>query len=574
MILTVAFGALVAAVAFGISKPLSPLRLTIAAAVGAFLGFVFAYFNVYPESYRDDAGILGVALLLGGLRPRLGGRRATFIPSGKAGVGGAVLLLLLLTSFVPLTAWGASTIDEPVYIGLQTRATTGNAPSLANASDARVMTWGHASELLARGYSEDASFLDANAYSVQARTYPDFVGGKFLWVHPTAPETSKWLFGGITASKVLYVENNPANVTPQTITGKLAVQLDGAFWPDRVARHAMNAGELRYSLQDVALQLDDSFHPYWIAYLSEIDWRGQPHLEKLLVIDAYTGAEESYTPANAPAWLEQVYPESYVYQWADYWGGQREGLLYRLFNAARLVEPDDVTVRYIRLENTTYWLLPMRQLGSNQLGGYILVNTRTGDARFFDRFDRSLIDYETAYNQLQAIMASGEATKGAGAIRLEVSEGYLYPIQMADGTQRDAYVFPLWERLKVAQFAIIDARDFNTKRVFASSIEDALRTFSGLSLPGTNVTDEATKLLPLLGGAVDGGKAVVNLNGTLYRVTTADLSGGKRHEADREMDELTYAIAEVGRGKDVTLEVRTEGGRVVDVTYPGLSWGT
>ena len=39
-----------------------------------------------------------------------------------------------------------------------------------------------------------------------------------------------------------------------------------------------------------------------------------------------------------------------------------------------------MTVRYIRLENQTYWLLPMRQLESSQLGGYILVNTRTGAA--------------------------------------------------------------------------------------------------------------------------------------------------------------------------------------------------
>ena len=67
-------------------------------------------------------------------------------------------------------------------------------------------------------------------------------------------------------------------------------------------------------------------------------------------------------------------------------------------------------------------------------------------------------------------MASGEASKGAGSIRLTVSEGYIYPIRMVDGSVRDAYVFPLLEGLKVSRFAVIDAHDYNNRRVFKDTI--------------------------------------------------------------------------------------------------------
>ncbi|HWH07738.1 MAG TPA: hypothetical protein VNX21_00965, partial [Candidatus Thermoplasmatota archaeon] len=304
-----------------------------------------------------------------------------------------------------------------------------------------------------------------------------------------------------------------------------------------------------------------------------------PHMAKLLVIDANTGEERQYAPDEAPDWLEIVYPETYVYTWADYWGQHREGFVYRWFNAQGLVEPDDVTVRYIRLENQTYWLLPMVQLKAHNLGGYILVNTKTGAATFYDRFDRALVDYETATAQLQAIMASGAATSGAGSIRLAISEGYLYPIRMADGSVRDAYVFPLLEGLKVARIAIIDARDYNVYRVFAPNVAEALRQFSALSgtggaaLPPIPLDNATATPMRVLDGVVRDDRAIVDLDGKLYTVTPDDLAAGERTEPQREYDELTLAIARAARGIDVTVEVRLSEGRIVDVTLPGVAWG-
>jgi hypothetical protein len=578
MILTVLLWVVLAVVAFGLRRPWSPRRAAEAAIGGLVVGFVLAYFNAFPGSLRGVATLLALALLVAGVRVFRGMRPMATRPLHRAlpAAGALLLVALLLTGLFPYTSWGASTVSEVVYDDLNANQIKGPAPALTNAADVRVVPWDLASQLVVRGYGQDASWLDTTPDLLQSHTYPDTVDGQFVWDHAPAPETAKWLLGGRVADKVLYVANDASNLTPEAVPGNLAVNVDGTFWQHRVARYAEDHGELRFVLQDVALQLDDAYHPYWIAYLATLDWRGQPHLAELLVVDAQTGAERDYAPQDAPAWVEMVYPESYVYQWAQYWGLHRMGFLYEWFNAQGLVQPDDVTVRYIRLENATYWLLPMRQLSSANLGGYILVNTRTGAATFYDRFAAQLVDYDTAYTQLQAIMASGEATKGAGSINLAVSEGYLYPVKMADGTVRDAYIFPLLEGLKVSRFAIIDAHDYNNKRVFADSIQDALAQFA-LFTAGSlaNATGNATAVaMRVTDGLVESDHAIVALNGTYYRVLPSDLADGQRHDAVHEYDELALAVARAQRGEDVTAEVLVDAGRVVDFTLPGVTWGS
>lgn len=577
MLLTVLFGAVLGLIAFGLTRPADLRRMIGAAVLGALAGLVAAYFNVYPGSVRAALSLLAVALFASNMR--FGGR---FVPSEPLiprlqWVAGAIIILLLATSLFPYTQAGAKSVSNPLYEDLNNNIVTDAAPALPSAADVRVVTWDLAANIVQRGYANDTSFLDTTDPVVLRHTYPDTVNGEFIWVHAPTPEISKWLFGGRTADKVIYVKNNATDLDPRVVPGTLSVHVDGRFWQDRVQRYAEDHGEFRYALQDVALQLDDDYHPYWIAYLSRIDIRNQPHLEKLILVDAYTGEEQTFAPEEAPAWIEQVYPESYVYYWAQYWGTYREGIMYRWFDAKVLTEPDDVTVRYILLGGQNYWLLPMKQLNGAVLGGYILVNTRTGDATYFDRASQSLVDYTTAYNQLQAIMASGEATGGQGQIRLTISEGYLYPIRMRDGSIRDAYVFPLLANLRVANIAIIDAKEYQASGVFASSVERAIQLFAnrmgGPLEPDVNETPREPVQLELREGTVSDGRALVNLNGSFFAVTRDDLAEGDRLEPQREFDELVLAIARVDRGESVTLRVLVENGRVVDVTLPGIDWG-
>src|SRR5581483_7701817 len=218
------FGAL-AIVAFGLSRPFSPRRLVLAAVAGLFLGLVLAYFTVSPGSLRAVLGLLAGALLLVGL------------------------------AVCPYTSWGAASAHETIYDGLRDHETKDAPPALPASAfaDVRVVPWDLATELLQRGYGQDASFLDTDPYRLTANTFPDTVNDQFVWVHAPAPETAKWLLGGIKADKVLYVKNDAGNLTPAEVPGTLNVQRDGVWWQDRVARYAEDHGELRYVLEDVTL---------------------------------------------------------------------------------------------------------------------------------------------------------------------------------------------------------------------------------------------------------------------------------------------------------------------------------
>jgi hypothetical protein len=577
VLLTALYFAILGFIAFGLRSPFEQRRAALSTVGGFVMGLLIAFFNAYPGSIRGALMLLALSFLLNGLaigRPYQPAARPLWprLPM----VGGLIIVSLVALAIFPYTAWGADSVKEPIYSDLQVNVITGDAPALTLAEDVRIVPWDIATERLHLGYREDASFLSEDPVLRMRNTYPDTVRGEFIWVHAPAPGTAKWLVGRLT-DKVLYAHNDANAETITEINGTLNVHYDAIWWQHRVARYAENEGEFRWILEDVALQLDDDYRPYWIGYLARLDMRSQPHLEKLIVIDAQTGEEQVLELADAPAWVEMVYPERFVYTWADYWGKHREGFLYRWFNADRLMSPDDVTVRYIRLENETYWLLPMAQLSSPQLGGYILIHTRTGEAMFYDRFDDALIDYDTAVAQLSAQMASGTASGGAGLVRLGISEGYLYPIKMHDGSVREAYVFPLTEGLKIERFAVIDAREYTTKRIFSSSMADALNEFSGLtgSAPtDTNATLPDARAITVIDGAVSQGKAIVNLGGTVYRVTPADLALGGRKEAEREFDELEYAIARANRNDLVEIQVRIQGGRVIDVIDPSITWGT
>src|SRR5581483_9219391 len=215
------FGAL-AIVAFGLSRPFSPRRLVLAAVAGLFLGLVLAYFNVYPGSLRAVLGLLAGALVVSGVRGRMGRAwrpGAAPLVRGLPAAGVAIALLLVGLAVWPYTSWGAASAHETIYDGLRDHETKDAPPALPASAfaDVRVVPWDLATELLQRGYGQDASFLDTDPYRLTANTFPDTVNDQFVWVHAPAPETAKWLLGGIKADKVLYVKNDAGNLTPAEV---------------------------------------------------------------------------------------------------------------------------------------------------------------------------------------------------------------------------------------------------------------------------------------------------------------------------------------------------------------------
>jgi hypothetical protein len=227
-----------------------------------------------------------------------------------------------------------------------------------------------------------------------------------------------------------------------------------------------------------------------------------------------------------------------------------------------------VSARFIVIQGHTYWQIPLVQKSSHVLGGYVWVDTRTGEATFFNREDYSLADKDTVEAQIQKYLASG----ALGYQRLDIHEGYLYPIRLFDGSIREAYIFPLYAGLTVQKYAVVDAEDYTSEPYIDNDLGTALDRYTARS--GGSGQELHWQNFTVVSGYAEGEEAVLTLtNGTVTNKTMVvfeeALQLGLLQMATDEMREVKLAIAAWIRGETVTIRLVLEGGVVVDADWEG-----
>ncbi len=488
------------------------------------------------------------------------------------------LAILIISSFMPYLA-PSGLMKNPLYNNLIHNKTTGeNEMTLEDPNEVRVVSWLLATQYLQRSYGEAAATLDSTASGLFSYTDPSYVNGRFVWVNAPYYEAWKW-FGGKKVPFFVYVENDPANISADStdLTHKVATELEThevrISWAQRLEQLCFHRYGAQYEIAQIRFTMDDDENPYWIVYLAERDLvYNMLHLQKLLLVDATAmdrNWEYDVTDEDIPEWLEVVYPDSYVYDWVWHWAEYRLGLGYRWFNKAHLYEPDDEAARFIVIRGITYWQIPLVQKTSHVLGGYVWVNTRTGDATFFNREDMSLADKDTVEAQIQKYLSSG----ALGYQKLDIHEGYLYPFRLNDGTQREAYVFPLYAGLTVTRYAVVDAVDYTSEPVIENDLALALERYRSRG-GGTGDDILEWKDFDLTSGDVEGDEAVLSVsnssvtNMTLV-FTTSDLQLGLLASGEDEMREVRLAVAAWNRGEAVTVRLVVFEGTVLDADWDG-----
>lgn len=489
------------------------------------------------------------------------------------------LVVLIVSSFLPYIMPSELNDKNPLYESIDSDQVRGENPNtLEDPQEVRVVSWLLATQYLQRSYGDSAAFLDSTSDGMLQYTDPGYVNGRFVWVNAPYYEAWKW-FGGKKVPFFVYVENDPQNVSTEStgLTHKVEMDLEThgtrITWAKRLEQLCFDRYAAQYEIAQIRITVDDEDNPYWIIYLAERDtWFNMLHLKQLLVVNAMKmsdNTEYAVDSEDIPDWLEVVYPDWYVYDWVRFWAEHRLGMGYRWFDKAHLYEPDDYSARFIVIQGNTYWQIPLVQKSSHVLGGYVWVDTRTGEATFFNREDRSLADKDTVEAQVQKYLASG----ALGYQRLDIHEGYLYPIRLYNGTVREAYVFPLYAGLTVQKYAIVDAEDYTSEPYIENSLALALARYKARSGGGGGV-DLVWQEFSLTSGHAEGEEAVLSVdNSTLTNATfvllTEALDQGLLPDGDDEMREVKLAVAAWGRGEDVTLWMVMDEGIVVDVDWDG-----
>ena len=208
----------------------------------------------------------------------------------------------------------------------------------------------------------------------------------------------------------------------------------------------------------------------------------------------------------------------------------------------------------------------MTQLSSDVLAGYILVDTRSGEAVYHNRETKSLANLYTAEEQVYAYLSSG----AEGFSQLRIDEGYLYPIMTDSGAVRDAYIFPLYSGFSIQKFAIVDAEEYTQTPVLETNLETALMKYNSRAWGDVqvNVTYDWVEW-QLENGYCEEEECVVTANSTTYVITEDDLADGDINSGANEWRELKLAVSEFERTGNVTIFVTANADRVNDVDYEG-----
>ncbi len=492
------------------------------------------------------------------------------------------IVLFLVLLFVPLnTVLNPSGIDNPMFDQLNENNYKGEALEyVIDPLEIRVISWDLAGKFLERGYSEHASQFDITRAALDEYTNPTIVNGRFIWVNAPEYEFLKWT-GGKKIPFYLYVENDAYNMTigesevEHRVDTPFSVHDERIEWENRIEQVCFDRYGLEYAIDQVRMDVDDDWNPYWVVYLCRIDfWYGKSHLEKLLIIDATeinSFKEYNIDSSNIPDWLEVVYNDYYVYDWVEYWGNERFGLGYKWFNKQHMFEPDDVGARFVVMNGTSYWQIPMKQRESSVLGGFVRVNTRTGKTYFYNREESSYVDMGTAKEQVTKYLSSG----AEGYRQLDLDEGYLYSFKMNDNSIREAYVFPLYAGFTINRFAIVDAIKYTTDPVLETTIEGAMEQYTARIYEGINVSDIS---LQWERGDIENGFMDTNenyaaitltINGSekTYVVYEDDLATGMILRPNDEWNELLLALSEYNRGSNVALWIVKNGNTIIDVDW-------
>lgn len=188
---------------------------------------------------------------------------------------------------------------------------------------------------------------------------------------------------------VMVSATNPQDVRLiQQINGKdvyLKYQMQG-FFLDYLPRYLYLRGYAGVGIADYSFEIDDEYHPYWVAtiYEPKVGYRGHDAVGAV-VIDAQTGEIRRYTLAEVPEWIDRVQPGEFIYHQASDWGTYVNGFWNALFAKTGTLKPTDSTFNLIYgSDDRVYWYSGLTSSGRDESTvGFLLVDSRSKEAKWY-----------------------------------------------------------------------------------------------------------------------------------------------------------------------------------------------
>ena len=160
---------------------------------------------------------------------------------------------------------------------------------------------------------------------------------------------------------------------------------EGAFWSYNLERHLRMNGYASIILDDFNIEIDENGRPFApVTTLKNTIGFSTKDVTGVAVVDVQTGEINHYTPENAPAFVNRIYPEGVIYKRIYWWGDYKNGYFHWSNKTGLLQACKGMDI--VQTDNGCFYYVGV-QAQSDVVGtqGYMLVDIRTGKARYFRR---------------------------------------------------------------------------------------------------------------------------------------------------------------------------------------------
>lgn len=224
-----------------------------------------------------------------------------------------------------------------------------------------------------------------------------------FWRWNSNRETTGYLLASATNAEVSYMvrgvcslEGDGATRTADTIAVdgylcepvRMRYMKDGAYFGDNLMRHLYTNGYGDVGLTDASFELTPEGKPYWVTttYEKTVADFGGEQATGVVIVDPQSGEITAHSIAETPFWVDRIQPEWLVRDQINWWGKYRDGWWSANFGSkAGVKKATDGTSLVLGADGVTYWYTDMQLTsggeGNNTSVGYVLVNSRTGQAR-------------------------------------------------------------------------------------------------------------------------------------------------------------------------------------------------
>ena len=281
-----------------------------------------------------------------------------------------------------------------------------------------------------------------------------------------------------------------------------------------------------YMFDQKSFELDDEGNPWWVYPVQRktIGLFGGTTIARVVLVDACTGETQDFAVEECPTWVDRAYPADLLIEQYNWSGAYQGGWLNSWLGQEGVVRTTSGTngelgYNYLAQGEDIYLYTGVSSVtADNSNVGFILVNQRTGDSRYY-------------------ALAQGGATEDSAMASAEGQVQHLgyqatYPLLLNVAGQPTYFMALKDAAGLVKMYAMINVEQYQSVAT-GSTVEECQGAYLGmLASDGLLDEDEA-----------EDASATREVTGTIARVAQAVIDGNSHFYVTLEGDATIYDFA-------------------------------